>query len=292
MKRIIYLLVIVFIALSIRMSAEKYVPTIREGRVWEYSGFGGYVEGSDHVPMHVYHFIKFDGYVSVNGETYSRAVLFKRIFTEKRDGESENVLSEESKDMTLYFLREADAKVYVLKTGNGTLVNRIDAVTDNPALYEEVIYDWSLNDGDIWNHGEMSELPEEDCPRVAYGTPVLVGLDKCRVMSFSKIDIITFIEGVGVLRNGSIGDYFLDVPVHLQHWINLEKPGIDSYLLRVYDEDKLVYGNPVNYASSVKSVGTESGQSGEVIYDLSGRVVTERVERGIYIQGGKKLIIK
>ena len=71
---------------------EAYVPMIREGRVWEYSGFGGFKEEPDQTPMFVYHFIKFDGSVHLNGETYSRAVLFKTILTERPDDDTEKNL--------------------------------------------------------------------------------------------------------------------------------------------------------------------------------------------------------
>jgi len=270
---------------------ETYVPMIREGRVWEYAGFGGFKEGSDRVPMSVYHFIKFDDCVNVNGETYRRAVLFKTVFTEKRDG-SENVLSVESRDLTLYFMRESDAKVYVLRADNGRIVDYIDPAADNSSLHEEVVYDWTLNEGDPWRYGEMSGRVEDFCPKVMYGESVFIGSDKCRVMNFSTMSYVCFIEGIGVLDNGSLGDYTFDIPTHLEPWINLEKPGIDSHLSRVYDNDELVYGKPVEYSNSVTSVCMENDQEKELIYDLYGRAVTERLERGIYIQGGRKIIIK
>jgi hypothetical protein len=272
--------------------AEGYIPMLREGRVWEYRGFGGYRDGPDRQPTAVYHYLKLDGCEKLNGESYSRAVLFKTTIAEIHEDRSESILSTEDRDQTLYFLRESEGKVYVLKSEGGQLVDRVDSKPDNLSLYDVVVYDWTLEDGDPWRYGEVSGFSADECPKVMYGEPVQVGPDECRVMNFNTMAYVTFIEGIGVLANGSFGDYTFDIPVHLTPWINLDKPGIDSYLARVCDDGQLVYDAPVDYLNSVVSVGEEADLSEKVFYDLAGRAVTGKLSSGIYIHEGKKIMVR
>lgn len=78
--------------------AEGYIPMLREGRVWEYRGFGGYRDGPDRQPTAVYHYLKLDGCEKLNGESYSRAVLFKTTIAEIHEDRSESILSTEDRD--------------------------------------------------------------------------------------------------------------------------------------------------------------------------------------------------
>lgn len=108
-----------------------------------------------------------------------------------------------------------------------------------------------------------------------------------------NIDGISLIEGLGTTFNGSLGSYTFERPTCQESWVNTERPGIDSSLVRVYDsEDNLVYGSPFVSGNSADGIEADAAGSDATVYDVFGRRVRLTVPGSVYIRGGKKFVAR
>lgn len=271
-----------------------YMPTVREDRTWEYRSYGGRPNNDFSRFRTIYHFIKFDSDpVVFNHHEYKMARICKMIETEYGNDIPEHIISEETWDTPLYAMREERDRVYVLKDTKGNNVTEITDATDTSGFHDEVLYDWTLKDGDLWTYVDFSEEYPEDCPTVEYGEPMKIGEDECRVMNLSDFDHISLIEGIGATVNGSLGDYTFLLTSHMEPWINTDAPGMDSTLERVYDGDgNLIYGEALVLQDSVEGVTPDSDGEDSLVFDVLGRRVSSTAPGSVYIRGGKKFVAK
>ena len=118
----------------------------------------------------------------------------------------------------------------------------------------------------------------------------MIGGEECRVMN---IDGISLIEGLGTTFNGSLGSYTFERTTCMEPWVNTERPGIDSSLVRVYDSEyNLLYGSPFVSGNSVDGIEADAAGSNAPVYDVFGRRIDTTVPGSVYIRGGKKFVAR
>ncbi|MDE5644776.1 MAG: hypothetical protein K2I45_03955 [Muribaculaceae bacterium] len=288
--------------------ASDYVPTVREDRIWEYSGcdvngMHRYDENSWN-SLVAYHFVKFVEKRKVGENEYSRLAVvrtkkYSSMFETNEFGPN-FLMSDEEKDMSLCWLREDDGVVYRLDDSpHRNPVCEIPANADPDRFVETVIYNWNLNEGEKMT---LCRLPDdsgvEEDFSVHYLPPTCVGGTVCRVMTFADDHFVKavddrfyIIEGIGANYNGHLGVYFLDLMTGTAN--NAESPGIQSVLKRVYDGDgNLIYGEEMPGPSAIEGIFDDDCISGDIIYDILGRRVRSTVPGGVYIRGGKKFVAR
>ncbi|MDE6393532.1 MAG: hypothetical protein K2L59_09740 [Muribaculaceae bacterium] len=268
-----------------------YQPTVRDGRVWEYRSYGGHPDSDRNRGNYVYHFISFDGDVmEFDHRAYRVARIIRKVTTETSTDVPEFIVSDEVCDTPLYAMCEEKDRVYVLLDGEGEYVTHIGPDTDTSGFHNKLLYDWTLGEGDLWTYDMFEGMSPEFCPTVSYEDPVMIGGEECRVMN---IDGISLVEGLGTTFNGSLGSYTFERPTCLEPWINTERPGIDSSLVRVYDsEDNLLYGSPFVSGNSVDGIEADAAGSDAPVYDVFGRRIDTTVPGSVYIRGGKKFVAR
>ncbi len=265
---------------------ETYVPMIREGRVWKYKSSGGLtpdVKG-DYI---IHHFIRFGGEVSVNGYTYRRNVIFRKMkYLHDWETDSRTLVEDLELNQTVCFMREEVGKVYTLASSKDlSCVTNIGEDTSD--YYDALMYDWTKKDGDTWDYLGLSV---EASPIVVRDkTPVKIEGEECRVITFDGQSNIDFVEGIGTTYNGSIGKFTIFL-VSATYWVNDYEPGYQSILECVYDADgEVIYGHDSPVGVKLAGADTESKQSG-VIYDLMGRRVDSPQPGSVYVRDGKKFV--
>lgn len=236
--------------------ANGYVPIIREGRVWEYTGLCG-VTGES---LRAFHYMKFDGTAEFNGVEYHRFVQFKTIVVSADDG---NVRDRSFGDLNVYYMREDAGKVYVLyDSHDGRIVSQdmeqADGFKPTGDLREFKVYDFTLSEGERWAYPyylaqgvpeDLEEMEEKDMQTVQYEAPREIGGETCRVMSFQGLsvmgseDLLKFIEGVGPTMNGHLAVPNLGNVSGVVN--NSANPGVQSSLNRVFDvKGNVIYTQP------------------------------------------------
>ena len=203
------------------LPAADYVPMIREDRVWEYSGPYQATPMTEPDAGIVFHYMKFDGTLEVQGKEYHRFVLFKSIYN-RFDGESFDNFRTETKEGPVYLLREEEGKVFAL-CQNACIARNYnpDKTGALENLSEFKLYDFTLSDGDTWEYplattGDVTS--DTQSFTVRYLEPVSAGGQECRVMAFDSEDgyspyatEIRFIAGLGVTYNGSLASFDLQL---------------------------------------------------------------------------------
>ena len=286
--------------------SEKHVATVREDRVWVYSGANRY-------GMHEYdekswdnllavHSLKFTATREIGGKLYScLTITDTRNYSISTDVEAYpygTLMSRETRDEITCLLREEDGTVYRLDAEYGGAV--VSPVEDEVSSYHEtVIYDWNKKEGEEIHLVRIPAGSVETEPlKVHYLAPVTIGGDECMVMTFADDpftevykDSFFLIEGIGVTENGSLGLYFLDQMTGMAD--NSWYAGIQSRLERVYDGD----GNVIYDTNHYSFVGVDDVVSSQkpkygAIYDLMGRRVERVLPGSVYVRDGKKFVGK
>jgi len=298
---------------------ETYVPMIREGRVWEYVAQYWH-PGENGL---VYHLMRFNGTAEVNGEEYHYFELYKSRYHKDvtyEDGSYGYEFSkEEDRGYPKFLLREEPGKVYILTAlpeeendcehivhiKNDSELETVLENHSNKAYGEYLLYDFTLKEGDA----RMMPIWDDINLNIKYfallKTPMTVGGESCRVMSFMFSDedesfksewsqsdgnvVFKMIEGIGIDRNGCLPRFCTSLLAAMfQDESYLPDDG--SFLSCVYDsEGKIIY--PMSHVGIDNITDTQDSapQSG-VIYDLMGRRV-ERVQPGsVYVRDGKKFV--
>jgi len=292
--------------MTVALAAEEtYVPMIREGRVWEYSGANRHgmneYDDSSWDNLKALHSVKFDGKMEIGGKEYSRLAIFEtKNYSISKDVKKYpygTLMTREDRDETICWLREEDGVVYRLD-GKYEPVISIDAESVS-TYHETVIYDWTKEEGEeVYLSRHPRGNIETEPFQVHYLEEMTIEGEQCRVMTFVDDcftdvyqDIFFIIEGIGVSYNGSLGYYFLDQMTGMAD--NRWNPGVQSYLERVYDGN----GNVIYIREDSMFVGVDNitdtptliPQTG-VVYDLMGRRV-ERVQPGsVYVRDGRKFV--
>lgn len=226
--------------------AAEYVPMIREGRVWEYTGYSTVYDGA------AFHYMKFDGTETVDGTEYHRFVQFKSLVF----GENRKLAYSNNSVSQVYYLREEPGKVFVLcEKNSGKIVNQEIASGDSgagsPEYSEFKVYDFTLSDGATWEYPQAAGFSGVEGGMsldVKWETPVEIDGEQCRVMGFSNLyvmgedDILYFIEGIGTTCNGILPAPNMDSVSGV--WDNTKEASIQSWLNRVFDsEGNVIYNS-------------------------------------------------
>ncbi len=225
-------------------TAADYVPMIREDRVWEYVGPYQATPMAEPDAGQVFHYMKFDGTLEVQGKEYHRFVLFKSIYN-RFDGENFDNFRTETREGPVYLLREEEGKVFAL-CQNGCIArnynpDKADALEN---LSEFKLYDFTLSDGDTWEYPLATKgdvISDTQSFTVRYLDPISVGGEECKVMAFeseedhSLLNHISFIEGLGVTYNGSLASFDMRLISGLGN--SYEEPKYEAGINRVLDLD-------------------------------------------------------
>ncbi len=145
MKQLFTLFLMTVSFISALAADETYVSMIREGRVWEYSGYSKKYDG------HAFHYMKFDGTETVNGTEYHRFVHFKTLIVNK-DG---TVAHRDYSTGPVYYLREEPGKVFVLCESDLVVSEEISQLVDrveSPKYSEFRAYDFTQSEGAVWKY--------------------------------------------------------------------------------------------------------------------------------------------
>lgn len=301
-----------------------YVPMIREGRVWEYGG--RYRAPGERGK--VFHYMKFDEQVVVNGKTYTGFGVFNSRYYRYDSEDNTYILSkDEEREGPVWLLREEEGKVYILYAGKdvssqsavtGHTVETAWPISENldmsdPAEYgESVLYDFSLAEGGKICLPSWSDVLKPDDPsyvfEVSYGEPMLIGDEECRVQFFydardsgttgsgpkqygsgSGHMLPYAVEGIGITYNGCLSYYSIEL-LSGQDYDNSYSPGPESYLRCVMDANgNVLYGT--DSPASIPGMQIEDSLK-DITFDVLGRRVSSTVPGSVYIRGGKKFVAK
>jgi len=220
--------------MTVALAAEEtYVPMIREGRVWEYSGYSQKYNG------HAFHYMKFDGTETVNKTEYHRFVHFKTLIV-NGDG---TVAHRDYSTGPVYYLREEPGKVFVLCESDLVVNEEISQLlgrVKNPKYSEFKAYDFTQSEGTVWEYpNAVAEVPiTATMPAVVrLDSPVDIDGESCRVQRFEGIvhsDKVKFIEGIGTTFNGCLpAPNFDEITGTVD---NTHFASVQSYLNRVLDD--------------------------------------------------------
>lgn len=208
--------------------ARAYVPMIREDRIWEYKSWWYMYPWVDYAVM------KFDGStVQSFGKVYHgfRTIAIKHTYCDINADESERYLdnTETFEDNAKYFLREEDGKVYALCDDEGNVILIDEPKYDYGDLgYSEILlYDFTVPDnGTIESLGGITDMPGTQW-KVRNADPAFltIGGEECRFVGIYPLDLedmgldemrtsigfrglySRWIEGIGVLDSGDLGQY-------------------------------------------------------------------------------------
>lgn len=328
----------VIYALFMLVSANGYVPIIKHDRVWVY--VGGFLKYENNVPVDVTvrHFYKFGGHVMINGQEYTSFGLYKSMYFQYNPETItavDSVWTVTRKKGPVYFTREDEqGNFYVLgeniNDGSHSLPNIVISSQDfnsfdannidfdeNDDYVDCVLYNYNEEDGAsmpglggcYYYSPEVSELVRyfdstleidgEICRKysIAYGN-----YDEREDYDFRDHSIrgFSFIEGVGIVLNGSLAAFDLGFEACLGgHYSNEFYAGQYSGLEGIYDEneepiyiyDEKWHNNLMGILSS-GTIAKDDNLSYANIFDLYGRQIEFPLPGTIYIRDGKKYIAR
>lgn len=169
---------------------------------------------------------------------------------------------EEAEYIASYY--DAGGKVYMIKDG------------ETEGL---LIYDFSAKEGDVVN---IYDCEDEKSVDVTISNVMTVNIQgrEAKCLYVETNDKSTWwIEGIGSVEGFEFN-------------IGKSTPGNTIILGSCYLGDKCLYLKDHNNPNGIDSITTNTTTADSAIYDLTGRRLNGKPERGIYIQGGKKYVIK
>ena len=189
----------------------------------------------------------------LKGDTVMGGMVYKKLFLD---------------DMFVSGLREEDGRVY-------------ERYWDDAP--EELIFDFYLQPGDIFKDGFQDQVQME----VKQKREVDV-----EGKSRQCMDMWAYMEGKEVIDG--LVDYWIegigcmDGP-HFPFW--WEAIGSSSLLLSCYDGDECIFASDdLNQIVNIQTVIKKF--SSDKLYDLQGRQLRHAPVKGVYIQDGKKRVVK
>ena len=228
------------------------------------------------------------GYEEINGQMYHS--LFRSLaFVDGKRFQSPSKENEETDMAYLMGIRENDGRIFV----DAEEYNRVygsEKVVYEKLGTEYIIYDFTLNVGDTFGtNGTIVDWVDE-----------VVTDDGVSRKLFVLSSGHEILEGIGCLYSmGELVNY-LSEPV-LQS--NIYDGFNYTYLSDFSEGEKLVYTNSKDaadqYVMTVRPISGKSSSADSSLYDLSGRKLPSlqggvggRLHKGVYIQNGKKIVVK
>ena len=325
MKQYFTLLLMVISILPTMADGEANEPMVREDRVWEYRG-DYFLPGEHGI---VYHLMRFNGGMEVNGHEYHCFELFKSTFYESvvhEDGYSYEFSREENRDYPKFLLREEPGKVYILtevfNAGKGTYedivqinddekLNAIQGNSGGSEYREFLLYDFTKAEGEIhplpnWLAVDQDyELDRYNCFLI-YDDPVTIDDNDCRARHFKISEEnefkpewsnhklasygIQIIESIGVTYNGCL-PYFSPFEYLGMMYDSSKLPYRESRLEKVYDAGgNVIFNRTENSEVGVKVTTEIKPNNSDEIYDIMGRRIDRALPGSVYIRDGKKFV--
>jgi len=151
------------------------------------------------------------------------------------------------------------------------------------------IMDFGLNVGDVF-----TLYTDEIDLRVAAVTDTIIASSsdkrarKCLYLEMELFGVCSeadiWVEGIGSLIYGITG-------------MNVMYTGSDSYLEKCVEEDRILYSRSgdatdIGEASPLNDKGEMINDKRSGVYDLQGRKLTQKPQKGIYILNGRKVVVK
>ena len=157
---------------------------------------------------------------------------------------------------------------------------------EGPKVYQDwgegwvLVFDFSLNVGDNYmglpiKSVDTIEVKGRQYRRLSFGLKTGYGKEKD----------YCWVEGIG---SSLFGIYNGIYPPTLSSGIT------DHSVLSVYDGDELIFEEDDFMAPAVTAIKTVTRDESEnsAFYDLQGRRLTDTPQRGVYIRGGRKYVVK
>jgi hypothetical protein len=228
------------------------------------------------------------GYEEINGQMYHS--LFRSLaFVDGKRFQSPSKENEETDMAYLMGIRENDGRIFVDAEENNSVYGSENVVYEKLGT-EYLIYDFTLNVGDTFGtNGTIVDWVDE-----------VVTDDGVSRKLFVLSSGHEILEGIGCLYSmGELVNY-LSEPV-LQS--NIYDGFNYTYLSDFSEGEKLVYTNSKDaadqYVMTVRPISGKSSSADSSLYDLSGRKLPSlqggvggRLHKGVYIQNGKKIVVK
>ena len=228
------------------------------------------------------------GYEEINGQMYHS--LFRSLaFVDGKRFQSPSKENEETDMAYLMGIRENDGRIFVDAEEYNSVYGSENVVYEKLGT-EYLIYDFTLNVGDTFGtNGTIVDWVDE-----------VVTDDGVSRKLFVLSSGHEILEGIGCLYSmGELVNY-LSEPV-LQS--NIYDGFNYTYLSDFSEGEKLVYTNSKDaadqYVMTVRPISGKSSSADSSLYDLSGRKLPSlqggvggRLHKGVYIQGGKKFVVK
>ena len=256
-----YLLILLVISMKMTAVAQNtFEPIVVEGRIWNVVSIHPAEQpDSGLIPPGYYQDIKgrwgigFPHTFMLKGDTIMDGATYKKLFLD---------------DMFVSGLREEDGRVYERYW------------EDVP---EQLIFDFYLQSGDIFKD-EVDDMFQMEVKQVR-DVDVDGKSRKCMDMwaHMEGMEIVDglvdyWIEGIGCM-NGP----------HFPFW--WEAISSSSLLLSCYDGDECIYSTEdINQIINIQSTITK--YPSDNLYDLQGRQLRHAPAKGVYIQDGKKWVVK
>ena len=245
---------------------DNYTPFAKEGKVWT---VGRYPEGDcRQTPLSLSRYY-FDGDSIVDGRNYKRWM---------QDGKLRGLLYEE--DRKVYFLGN-DRELKLMYDFGLTQGGKAEVYSmDFPHAVTSYIDSISATETGLRRYTVYNDMGLQYMEKMCLEAG-LEGEEKQEFIE-SEWDMITYvwIEGVGAI----------DYPDN-----NIVEPGLagnDAILIEVRVNDDIIYNIP--YAKwptdDIDVVKQGATGTGKRTYNLSGRPVSGKPQRGLYIQGGRKVV--
>ncbi|MDE5849599.1 MAG: hypothetical protein K2H38_05615 [Muribaculaceae bacterium] len=295
---------ITMLAYTFSASADEYKSMIRYDRVWEHI----YVYWGDTRAYHV----RFAGTEEINGKTYHRLEAFREIrYTYDYDTQPQVLSVNNDYYKHEGYLREEDGKVYslVVTDDSNKEYSELGLYTpdfpelDSYRIEEKVLYDFTCKEGETYRGVHTGAWGFEMDYKVTAIEHVEIDGEEHSLQRIAVyddwleewVDISDpIVEGIGIDGYGCLTTIsFYSVPTC---------PCMDHIFNRVLSTDgRVVYRAendcteiPINDLFGVDGISeiTESPESAAPLYDILGRRITAPAPGQLYIQDGKKHIVR
>ncbi|MDE6551680.1 MAG: hypothetical protein K2K98_01770 [Muribaculaceae bacterium] len=290
--RLTLLLISLLLAETFPLSASF----IRQDRVWLCS--------TQELGEYTAKYMKFMDSRDFMDKTYTRVSTIKKVTW---DFGMTNIRIEDDIDETEAWMREENGKVYLLLDGWGPDSEMYSGSSTDP--YEGLLYDFNaVNDSSyegISQYRHFGNDPGRYCEGSYLVTSVgteTVGDEevKCWNVKFCpkgqeelSPQVFSIVEGIGIIDYGGL--FYLETFYMTSGGSIFYNSfdccmDLDGNILYPKDYNKELPGGGLT--SSVTEIGQEAVAEAAPIYDILGRRITEPVPGQLYIQGGKKHIVR
>lgn len=248
-------------------SEESYHPLLKEGKTWNYQEYYHNVWNDEEWTKDVSYVI--NGTTEIDGKTY-----YKMYRISEEGTEYYSALREEDRKVWQYSSDEGDKLIYDFNMSVGDSYVPNDHDSRNPVFKLVAIKPVQVHDVvlDVYHYAEWIQPFFPSFPEL--------------------VDVIPrpIVEGVGCEEGWELGRLFWQYPtdgiIHRENFISCYEDGGCIFTNEDFDNLPVITQEP-DYVLSV-----EDGKVDYPLYDFQGRRLTGKTTKGVYIQNGKKVMVK